>query len=380
MVSNREAEVRCIHSPSTVYDLSILTSVPKSLSPLLPVDGTPAFRLRPLFSVGVQDIPQLSENTDGADDPEQSGPSWIACTTDDVLATKPDLFDMLVVLPPAQAKKAARKVFPKLVESSPSLSRTCPSLGLKATQRDARRYRTLRASLRSMRSSKPAAESETAADDEDAKSIVSQASSTLSRSSVVEPVSWSLVAYTSLVWWASAGEKRSGPNEEEEEAEQEQDRSLLMTDHHVMEAVTPGHSEQDLPPEIALVSYFQRLTSLIFTTISDAISRHDGEDVRRNGDVATSGYRDTETEETAVDEDVDADQVAVDDNDMRRLIKGGDGEDEPIEILQEDMLTMGLDIWSTADRIFVEALVKRWWGRTATVNGGRVECCGVRLL
>jgi hypothetical protein len=351
------------------------------LSPLLPVDGTPAFRLRPLFSVGVQDIPQLSENTDGADDPEQSGPSWIACTTDDVLATKPDLFDMLVVLPPAHAMNAARKAFPKLVESSPSLSRTFPSIGLKATQRDARRYRTLRAGLRSMRSSKPVAESETAADDEDAKSIVSQASSTLSRSSVVEPVSWSLVAYTSLVWWASAGEKRSGPNEEEEEeAEQEQDRSLLMADHNVMEAVTPGHSEQDFPQEIALVSYFQRLTSLIFTTISDAISRHDGEDVRRNGDVATSGYRDTETDETAVDEDADADQVAVDDNDMRRLIKGGDGEDEPIGILQEDMLTMGLDIWSTADRVFVEALVKLWWGRTAIVNGGRVECCGVRLL
>lgn len=332
-----------------------------------------------MFNVGVQDIPQLSKNSADADDPEQSGPSWIACTTDDVLATKPDLFDMLVVLPPAHAKNAVRKVFPKLVESSPSLSRSFPSIGLKATQRDARRYRTLRAGLRSMRSSKPGAESEAVADDEDAKSIVSQASSTLSRSSVVEPVSWSLVAYTSLVWWASAGEKRSGPNDEEE-AEQEQDRSLLMADNNIMEAVTPGHSQQDLPQEIALVSYFQRLTSLIFTTISDAISRHDGEDVRRNSNVATSGYRDTETEETAVDEDADADQVAIDDNDTRPLVKGGDDEDEPIEILQEDMTTMGLDIWSTADRIFVEELVQLWWGKTAAVQGGRVECCGVRLV
>lgn len=308
-----------------------------------------------------------------------SRPSWIACTTDDVLATKPELFDMLVVLPPTHAKNAAGRVYPKLVESTPFLSRNFPSIGLKATQRDARRYQTLRAGLRSLRSSKPVPDAEAVADDEDANSIVSHASSTLSGTSVVEPMSWPLVAYTSLVWWASAGEKRSGPNEEEE-AEQEQDRSLLMTETNFMEAVTPGHSDQDLPQEIALVSYFQRLTSLIFTTVSDAISRQDGEEVRRDNDVETNGYRDTETDESAVDEDVDADQEATDDNDTHPLNKGGQGQDEPVEILQEDMTTMGLDIWSTADRIFVEELIKLWWGRTADVKGGRVECCGVKLL
>jgi hypothetical protein len=189
------------------------------------------------------------------------------------------------------------------------------------------------------------------------------------------------VAYTSLVWWASAGEKRSSANDDDdEEAEREQDRGLLKAEINVMEAITPGHSGQDLSWEIALVSYFQRLTSLMFTTISDLISRHDGEEVRRDGNVATDGYRDTETEETVVDDDAAADQAVVDDNHMRPLINGGDGQDEPIEILQEDMTAMGLDIWSTADRIFVEELVKVWWGRTATVNRGRVECCGVRLL
>jgi hypothetical protein len=334
-----------------------------------------------LFNVGVQDIPQLSE-TNGDSDADsivRSGPTWIACTTDDVLATKPELFDMLVMLPPAHAKYAARKVYPKLVESSPSLSRIFPSVGLKATQRDARRYQTLRAGLRSMRSSKPGPDAEAVTDDEDANSIISQASSTLSRTSVVEPVSWSLAAYTSLVWWASAGEKRSGPNEEEE-AEQEQDRSLLMTNPDVMEAVTPGHSDQDVPQEVAIVSYFQRLTSLIFTTVSDAISRQDGEEVRRDSNVETNRYRDTENDEAAVDGDADADQGALYDDDTQSLIEGEEGQDEPIEISQEDMSAMGLDIWSAADRTFVEELVKLWWGRTASVQGGRVECCGVRLL
>jgi hypothetical protein len=358
-----------------------LSSVPKSLSSLLPIDGTPAFRLLPLFNVGVQDIPQLSESNRNGDTGStvQPGPSWIACTTDDVLATKPELFDLLVLLPPAHAKNAARKIYPKLVESSPHLSRNFSSVSLKATQRDARRYQTLRAGLRSMRSSKLDFDAEAVTYDEDADSIISQASSTLSRTSVVEPVPWSLMVYTSLVWWASAGEKRSGPNEEEE-AEQDQDHSLLMSGSNIMEAVTPGSPDQDLTQEIMLVSYFQRLTSLIFTTISDAISRQDGEDVRREGHGGLDEYRDTENEEAAVDGDADGDPMAVDDDDTQPLSGEEVEQDEPIEISQEDMAAMGLDIWSAADRTFVEELVKLWWGRTAAVIGGRVECCGVRLL
>jgi hypothetical protein len=334
-----------------------------------------------LFNVGVQDIPQLSEaNANGdTDSTVQPGPSWIACTTDDVLATKPELFDMLVLLPPAHAKNAARKIYPKLVESSPHLSKNLSSVSLKATQRDARRYQTLRAGLRSMRSSRLDFDAEAVTYDEDASSIISQASSTLSRTSVVEPVPWSLVAYTSLVWWASAGEKRSGPNEEEE-AEQDQDHSLLMSGSNTMEAVAPGSSDQDLTQEVILLSYFQRLTSLIFTTVSDAISRQDGEEVRRDSQHSLDEYRDTENEETVVDGDADADQTAVDDDDRQPLNAGEVERDEPIEISQEDMAAMGLDIWSAADRSFVEELVKLWWGRTAAVKGGRVECCGFRLI
>lgn len=286
---------------------------------------------------------------------------------------------MLVLLPPAHAKNAARKIYPKLVESSPHLSKNFSSVSLKATQRDARRYQTLRAGLRSMRSSRLDFDAEAITYDEDASSIISQASSTLSRTSVVEPVPWSLVAYTSLVWWASAGEKRSGPNEEEE-AELDQDHSLLISGSNTMEAVAPGSSDQDLTQEVMLLSYFQRLTSLIFTTVSDAISRQDGEEVRRDDQLSLDEYRDTENEETAVDGDADADQTAVDDDDTQPLSGGEVEQDEPIEISQEDMAAMGLDIWSVADRTFVEELVKLWWGRTAAVKGGRVECCGFRLI
>ena len=41
---------------------------------------------------------------------------------------------------------------------------------------------------------------------------------------------------------------------------------------------------------------------------------------------------------------------------------------------------MGLDVWSQADREFVEELVALYWGRRAEVQVARVECCGVRIL
>ena len=39
---------------------------------------------------------------------------WVACSTDDVLAMKPRLYDVLVTLPPAYSKQAKEKVWPKV--------------------------------------------------------------------------------------------------------------------------------------------------------------------------------------------------------------------------------------------------------------------------
>ena len=356
-----------------VYDLSVLSSIPRPLLSLLPIDGTPDLQLRPLFNVCVQDIDQLSAG--GADTPISDAPmrpSWVACTTDDVISTKPELYDLLVVLPPGHTKNAKTKIYPTIVESTPSLSRHFPSVGLKATQRDARRYQTLRTGLRSMQSSKAEAEVELATDgdEEEAKSTTSDSFSTLSRTAVVESTPWSLVAYTSLMWWASAGEKRFGPTEQEEN-EEEQDRGLLMGDDEAILGAMSGTA----PVEIAIVSYFHRLTSLMFTTISDAISRQDGEQPRRDSDPAPNGYRDEEG-----DEDETAASVPAG-GDQEALLGEGDGDhDETVVITQEDMEVMGLDIWSTADKAFVEELVQLWWGRKAEVQTVKVECCGIRLL
>ena len=47
---------------------------------------------------------------------------------------------------------------------------------------------------------------------------------------------------------------------------------------------------------------------------------------------------------------------------------------------RDDLTSMGLDIWSTSDRAFVEDFVRMWWGREVNVKGGTIECCGIQVL
>src|SRR5579859_5542414 len=89
----------------TVYNTSVLATIPPSVSDLLVNEPN---RLRTLFCVGVNDIPMLERfasspplTTDASsltlidppDVPEDKG--WVACTTDAVLALKPHLYDIL---------------------------------------------------------------------------------------------------------------------------------------------------------------------------------------------------------------------------------------------------------------------------------------------
>ena len=261
-----------------------------------------------------------------------------------------------------------------IVSSSPMLSKIFPKIGLKSTQRDARRYRTLRAGLRSYAGSKSILV-ENESYEEDSESLLSAASTTFSRTSVVEPTSWPLVAYSSLIWWASAGDRRSGLAEEEE-AQNEQDSGLLLAEPIMTQEMLPDQP-QTMSKEVAIVAFFHRLTSLIFTTISDAISREDGEDLSRDYEVeGNSGDQGTSP-------NGDEDSAVMDPDtgrDSQSSLSAAPQDGEPVTINREDMALMGLDIWSSGDRAFVEELVALWWGRKACVQGGRIECCGLRIL
>ncbi|KAI4158445.1 MAG: hypothetical protein LQ342_007443 [Letrouitia transgressa] len=357
---------------------------------------------------------------------EGLGYGWVACTTDDILTIKDNLYDTLVTIPPAYSKDATQKVWPRIQGKR--------AVDIKATQRDARRYQTLRRDLRRLfPNSHPSAvrkeptpnftpaypvSSEVAEDNnsnygegEDAEAdtqpllpfprlendveTFDDASSTTD-DRLLEPQSWSALAYDSFMWWASAGERRA---DMEEEADFDSSLLVNVENHNngggssnrspgrprsttsakqlssparqrrrsstMMEGgeEEEGGSARVGALEMQLIGYFHHLTALIVQTLAKAVD-----------DATTGGGG--EEEERGSERDGNGDGDGDGDNE-------GDGngqEDEDVVLVSsEDMGRMGLDAWSEGDRRFVVEMVEFYWGRRCQVRGARVECCGVRI-
>ncbi|KAF6218072.1 hypothetical protein HO133_006484 [Letharia lupina] len=369
LVGQAPVELAC----NFVYDISVVSCIPSSVSDLLPLEPLPT-RLRPLFAAGVHDMATLAQgsrdiNPSSELTDEGMGYGWVACTTDNILSHKDHLFDTLVTIPPSYSKQAKEKIWPRVEVKK--------GTEIKATQRDLRRYRTLRRELRrfpsghSPHASKYSSMEQTSdLPFENAQETYDDASSTLD-TQLAEPQSWSALAYSSFMWWASAGEKRTDLDEEADH-----DAALLRhfdnyrgdsPDRPRSARKSPGRSPgvegMDTSPaglEMTIIGYFHRLTILILKTLSDIIDASD--------------YSDEDTDDVGnADEDGNGGQ-------KRRKCTSKDLEDaDAVYVSSEDMSRMGLDIWSESDRHFVRELVALYWGRKTDVRGGRVECCGVRI-
>lgn len=352
-----------------VYDISILSGIPASITDLLPLEPLPT-RLRPFFSVGVHDMQTLAQGSRNDSKPKESlvdddmGYGWVACSTDDILTTKEHLYDTLITIPPSYTAQAVEKVWPQISSKR--------GTDVKATQRDLRRYRTLRRELHH-HSSRSGAESpsDTLSGTTNYSDHVKAPllplkntqetfddASSITASQLTEPQSWSALAYSSFMWWASAGEKRTDLDEEAEHD------SALLRDFGAYNGspnrprsssrMSPGVSrDTDGTPrgmlEMAIIAYFHRLTALMLGTLSRVV------------------------------DDADDDAGSDVDEQRQRNPTGNDKTRGVVFVASEDMARMGLDIWSEADRRFVKELVDFYWGRKAEVQGARVECCGVRI-
>ncbi|KIW40302.1 hypothetical protein, variant [Exophiala oligosperma] len=331
-----------------VYIISILSSVSKSLLSQLPSSEAPEPWLKPLYTVGVLDIPEL-EKTE----------RWIACTTDDVLSTKPHLYDVLVFMPRSGPDHAPQKAFPRIVRSTPQLSKGFPTTSTKASERDFNRFVHLQQGLHRYPRCHIGIDDTDEEQNDDAASVSSHSSAYFDNKAVIEPASWSKVAYTSLVWWASAGDRRAGLTDSEE-GESEQDLSLLQGEH------------DDQTQEVALVAYFHQMTARLFDTVAAAVARADGGEVHE-------AYHDESDNDESPPGEVSEYQMGSEDRETEHLLSTKD-EQPDIEITQEDMVTMGLDSWSASDKKFVEEFIQLWWGRKAAVHAAVIECCGLRIL
>lgn len=333
-----------------VYDVSVLTTISSALAEQLPEAAEPLYRTTPLFIVGVHDIPFLSpgKKSSTADaDPDVSETGWIACTTDEILTMKKEIYDVIVELPNSGPRR-----WPKIKTSEDKV--------IKATQRDLRRWRALKRALARSKQARYTDEDrdEAIGDDDETAGLLhasyqeSDVRDDEAYDEAVEPTSWGELAQSGFMWWASAGERDTALDQEAE-----QDAVLNGDLAHLPAPPTPGRytdePEQDYTPpkddqgseeaedtdadvdattHMELLAYFHRYSHQIFSAAATAIKA-----------------------------------------------EGDDTEGAPVEIGDDDLKRMGLDSWSEQDRAFVVELIDKYFRRRATVKGLGIECCGMRI-
>ncbi|TQW00057.1 hypothetical protein V2A60_005465 [Cordyceps javanica] len=376
-----------------VYNLSVLSNIPLSIANDLPLSSS-SIRLRPLFTIGVHDIPFLVEDHEAAkrqhlniDADDESGSGWIACTTDSILAVKDTLWDMLITMPPEHTPNGNERAWP-VVE--------CPrGTPIKATQRDLRRFNALRAGLAQLiaTDAHDAQRPESRASERSPVRLSTSHSARLVREdgdesmdAIVEPQSWSALAYNGFMWWASAGEQIRS----EEQEESALDAALLAdlgsgpsmhmpqspsrTDLTLTESIASltrhdASEDGDATIELAIIAYFHRLTTQIVSVLVDIVESTD------------EAYPPDDPERYTDDDGADDDETDL-------LMPGGEptantpqgqGELEAVKIDSHAMESMGLDLWSASDASFVEELAQRYFARDATIETKGVEVCGVRV-
>ncbi|KAL6703950.1 hypothetical protein ACN47E_008888 [Coniothyrium glycines] len=314
-----------------VYNLSVLSSIsPRDADRLAP--GTDhLLRLPSLFSIGVHDIPTLENLRDskhGGHTPGTEAPEgWAACTTDEIIATKPKLYDIVVNLPPTSDVSSQARRWPRI--------RTSDGSSVKASQRDVARYKLLHRGLfRHQNKSQTLPEPYTDEQDSDAAPLLSRDEVDNKRAdddfneayddTGVEPMTWSQLAYQGFMWWASAGEANAYTT-----AERDTDRELIGDLQGYADSV-----------ETAVIAYFHRQTSHLIQTLAQLLNGSDRKD---------------------------------DDDDGER--DGGD----TLVMDRDDLSRMGLDTWSEGDRAFVQEFASVYFGRAVEIKGSEVECCGLRV-
>ncbi|KAL2886437.1 Protein LCHN [Ceratocystis lukuohia] len=384
-----------------VYDFSILSNIPSSVLDILPTNS-PTQSLRPLFTVGVHDIPLLASNLEPllVNTSEDSGSGWIACTTDSILACKQSLWDILVTIPPPATCSQ-----PDIPKKWPSLQ-TSAGTTIKATQRDLRRYMALKAGLSQIAtsasvaaapSSSSACPAHSSTNDDISRpgsAITPPEASDASIAEIVEPMTWTALAYTGFMWWASAGEQHHSDELDEEAAD-----AALLADL-ISPVPTPGtipryHDDpqhagfEGLPPpkpaaletgqdtdtrvSLAIVAYFHRLTTQILSVAADVATS-------AAPSSGASDYAESRESQDSDDGDRADGESIVGDNDGEALLPlDDDDRDEGTRVGSHVLEAMGLDIWSVADTEFVNAALDMYFERSVYVETKGVEVCGVRV-
>lgn len=263
---------------------------------------------------------------------------WVACSSDKLLLTKPTLSAIRVNMEASNARKSSESRWPDVVRADDTK--------LQATQRDLRRYIALQQALSSLRSEsfedEDGSHYEAASDRQGLLRKPDPRSFDIDvphEQEIVEPQSLALMAYNGWAWWSSAGERAS-----ELRDEYDNDADLLLdpeprdeADGYSRRRRMSGQSSSSLgsSPEAvasALLAYFERMTTQVMTVLKDVVE--------------SAGLHVPE---------------------------------QRIPVSKEDLMAMGVDPWSPNDRLWVAKMIKLYFSREADVQGGSIECCGVKI-
>jgi hypothetical protein len=388
LVSHAPVETACNY----VYDISILSNIPLSVSDQLPTEPT---RLKPLFNIGVHDIPLLeaeakarlnSATAPASEDSfDDSRGAWVACTTDEILCMKKSLWDVIIRLPAPHSKQAKEKVWPQAEDNG--------GLPIKATQRDLRRYRALTKSLKNRYRRKTSLFLDDE-DDAEGQAIIrapgeidTEAEEPNNIEEVCEKLTWREIAVASFMWWASAGDSQRN--------DAEQDDGRLLLDMEFMPSSAQGEGWRDsTSPEGGSDSEETRKRGTSSSTPSPTATRRRRRPSvvqRRSTNLRQEGVGSEEMDliayfhrmthrvlavlaenVAAVEQQGDSRDLGVEEDEEQLL----DGE-QAVQVSLEDVEGMGLDRYSDKDAEMIRELVGRWWGREVVVERGRISCCGV---
>jgi len=355
----------------------MFSSTPLSLADSLAIPSESLVRLQPLFSIGIHDIPLLEQlalphttssrtpsNANTAIDDEEDGQEnnseitgWIACTTDEIIGMKSKLYDIVVEMPSSHLGHPSGKKQPILKNSGDNKE-------IKATQRDLRRYRALRRALRPLRNlSTSSDDRRNSAHSEEHRPLLLRSLTNIGEEEEnehedgrVESSTWSELAYSSFLWWATAGEKDDSLLEEEsldlgllgsvselarhmadeKRYKDEDDTNSSRADASSSSSASESR-RKDARLEMEMISYFHQLSKSIFDVCSEVLTREDNQEEEQ-------------------------------------------GFDEPgVRVDGEAVKAMGLDVWSPSDKEFITSFCELWYQRQVHVDPLGVECCGVRI-
>lgn len=161
------------------YCLSIISLTPK----VLQVNRHDDSFVRPLFTIGISDIDAMTADLKQASDKKQKIQGYVACTSDEILTSRPELYDKVLRLP-AESSYGDNDGVPRLFSNS--------GIQIKATPHD---FELL---------------------DSFFKNFLNEEISTLEKerlSNAVEPVSWTQYIIDNFYWWATAGYARPSYHE-----------------------------------------------------------------------------------------------------------------------------------------------------------------------